>query len=161
MFCDTYSTCCLQALWKTLQLDVCSSSKFNVLLGNPHHLYTLTSTCCTFRSKPSNECIPSHTNAHNVNTTLLSCGNGDETQWQCQAQELGSEFYWSAICGTNSFATNPSRVMDSQIPGVCWHPVATDSMRHFNCSKKCTPIANIVYMPELKKKERLYCAHTW
>lgn len=76
--------------------------------------------------------------------------------WQCQAVGGGgggSQFYWSAICGTNSFATHPSCLMDSQIPGMSWHPVATNSTRHFNwSSEKFTLTANIINMPKPVQK---------
>lgn len=44
--------------------------------------------------------------------------------------------------------------MDFQIHGISWHPVATDSMQHFNCSQ--IP-ANFVGMAEpVQKKRQIY-----
>lgn len=69
-----------------------------------------------------------------------------------------SQFYWSAICATNRFATHLRCLTDSQLPGTLWQHVATDSMCHFNCSEKCTTTASPVSVP--KAKEWMYfCSH--
>lgn len=84
-----------------------------------HQRNMLTFTCCISQTNLPEQTV---THTHTPNQTL-SCGNNDETRWQCQAAEKGSQLHWSAICGTNSFATHPGCLTDSQIPGVSWRPV--------------------------------------
>lgn len=69
-----------------------------------------------------------------------------------------NQFYWSAICGTNSTATLPSCLMDSQIPGMSWHPVAINSMHHFNYSENYAPTASTVNVPKTWMKHE-YSVH--
>lgn len=102
---------------------------FHTLIHNPsqtpdRHVYVLPAACGGplqhRQATNTHTYMQVHTRTHNQ---TLSSGNNDETWWQCQAAEKGSQMYWSAICGTNSFATHPPCLTDSQIPGMPWRPV--------------------------------------
>lgn len=104
---------------------------FHVLIHNPkHQTNVLAFTCCLSQTNLPEQTTNTHTHTHIHTCThthnlsfFLPNGNNEETRWQCQAAEKGSQTHWSAICGTNGFATHPRCLTDSQIPGRSWRPV--------------------------------------
>lgn len=121
-----------------------------------HHWNMVTFTCCIAHPNAANTHF-SHTKWNETNhysqVSVVMRHNDSSRQGKKRNQ-----FYWSAICGTNSTATLPSCLMDSQIPGMSWHPVAINSMHHFNCSENYAPTASTVNVPKTWMKHE-YSVH--
>lgn len=159
----------LQCISKILPTCVCTlyvehaPSNFHVLIHNPslHRTNMLTFTCCASQAKPPPQKKTNthlHTQIHTWKTQPCVQVGIVMRHVTAPGRRKGSSLYWSAICGTNSFATHPCCLTNSQIPGMSWHPAATGSVLYFHCSEKCTPTADVPNMPKTCAKKWMYCA---
>ena len=94
----------------TCMRTLCAPSNFHVLIHNPSQTPCLHLPAARAKLSPQNKHPPPfpRTHTHTDKPPSLSSRNNDETWWQCQAGERGSQLYWSAIWGTNGFCGSSS-----------------------------------------------------